>query len=65
MSIRVERELQNENFLPRVGFEPNPFCLQSERATTALRGMMSVSDLKFTGFHLSVLFFLKFTCSTW
>ena len=55
-SIRVERELQNEKFLPTVGSEPGTFHLRSERATTALRGLMSVSGLKFTGFNLSVLF---------
>ena len=53
---RVERELQNEKFLRTVGFEPGPFRLRSEHATTALRGMMSVCALKFTGFYLSVLF---------
>ena len=33
---RVERELQNEKFLPTVGFNPGAFCLRSEGATTEL-----------------------------
>ena len=37
---RVERELQNEKFLPNVGFEPGIFCLRSESATTELRGLV-------------------------
>ena len=43
---RVELELQNKKFLPIVGFEPGTFCLRSERATTELRGMMSVEWIK-------------------
>ena len=35
---RVQRELQNE----KGGFEPGTFRLRSERATTELRGLMSV-----------------------
>ena len=46
---RVDRELQNEKFLPTVGFEPGPAW--RERATTAVRGLIPVS-----GFYLSVLF---------
>ena len=42
----VERELQNEKFLPTVGFEPDVFRLGSERATTALKGLMFVAWLK-------------------
>ena len=38
---RVKRELQNEQFLTTVGFEPGTFHLQSEGATTELRGLMS------------------------
>ena len=38
---RVERELQNEKFLPTIGFEPGTFRLRSESTTTELRGLMS------------------------
>ena len=34
---RVERELQNENFLLALGFEPGAFRLRSEDATTELQ----------------------------
>ena len=44
--MRVERELQNEKFLPTVGFEPGTFRLRSERATTEPRGLMSVEWIK-------------------
>ena len=44
--MRVERELQNEKFLPTVGFEPGNFRLRSERATTEPRGLMSVKWIK-------------------
>ena len=55
---RVEPNLQNEKFLPTVGFEPGLFLLRSEHATctTAVRGLISVSGLKFTGFYFSVIF---------
>ena len=43
IGTRVERELQNEKWLPTVGFEPGIFCLRSECATTELRGQVSVS----------------------
>ena len=46
--------LKNKKFLLIVGFEPGPFGLQSEPATTELRVLMSVSGLKFTGFYLSI-----------
>ena len=38
---RVERELQNEKFLPTVGFEHGTFRFRSERATTEPRVLMS------------------------
>ena len=53
---RVKTKLQNDKSLPTVGFEPGAFRFRNERATTALRGLMSVRDLKFTGYYLSVLF---------
>ena len=52
----IECELQNVKFLPTVGVEPGPFRFPSERTTTALRRLMSLSGFKFTGFYLSVLF---------
>ena len=52
---RVERELQNEKFLPTVGFEPGTFRLQCEGATTELRGLMSVEWIK-VHLDLTVLF---------
>ena len=33
---RVEREVQNEKFLPNEGFEPGAFRLRSDGATTEL-----------------------------
>ena len=42
IGTRVERELQNEKFLPTVEFEPGTFRLRSKRVTTELRGPMSV-----------------------
>ena len=51
----VERELQNEKFLPNVGFEPGAFCLRSEGATTELRGLMSIDEIK-VHLGLTVLF---------
>ena len=51
----VERELQDEKFLPIVGFEPGAFCLRSEGATTELRGLMSVNGIK-VRIVLTVLF---------
>ena len=44
--MRDERELQNEKFLPTVGFEPGTFRLRSERATTEPRGLMLVEWIK-------------------
>ena len=38
---RVERELQNDKFIPTVGFELGTFRLRMEGATTGLRGLMS------------------------
>ena len=52
---RVERELQNEKFLPNVGFEPGAFRLRSEGATTELRRLMSVEGIK-VHLVLTVLF---------
>ena len=43
---RAKRELQNQNFLGTVGFEPEVFRLRSEDATTVLRGLMSVDGMK-------------------
>ena len=43
---RVEREIQNEKFLPTVGFESGAFRLRSEGVTTELRGLMSVDGIK-------------------
>ncbi len=48
--MRFERELQNEKFLPTVGFDHRTFRLRSERATTELRGLMSVEWIKFAWF---------------
>ena len=42
---QVERELQNEKFLPTVGFEPAAFRLRREGATTELR-RLSVEWIK-------------------
>ena len=47
---------KNVKFLPTVGLGPSPFGFLNERATTALRRLMSLSGLKFIGFYLSVLF---------
>ena len=52
---RVERELQDEKFLPTVGFEPGNFHLRSEGATSELRGLISVAWIKFH-LVLNVLF---------
>ena len=41
----VERVLQNEKFLPTVGFEKGTFLLQSELATTELGGLMSIHEV--------------------
>ena len=43
---RVERQLQNVNFLPTVGFEPGTSRLRSERDTTELRRLMSTEWIK-------------------
>ena len=43
---RVEHELQNVKFLPRVGFEPVTSRLLSERATTEPRRLMSTDWIK-------------------
>ena len=51
---RVERELQNVKVLPTVGFEPGTSRLQSERATTELRRLISI---EFIEVHL------VFTCA--
>ena len=40
---RVEREIQNEKFLPTVGFESGAF---REGVTTELQGLMSVDGIK-------------------
>ena len=40
------RELQNEKLLPSLQFEPGTFRVRNERATTELRGLMSVEWLK-------------------
>ena len=50
---QVERELQNE----KVGFETGIFRLRSERATTELRGLMSLEWIK-SQVVLPVLFLL-------
>ena len=44
--MRVERELQNEKFLPTVGFELGAFPLRSERVATEPRGLMLVELIK-------------------
>ena len=46
IGMRVERELQNENSLPNVGFEPRTFRLRSESATDVSR--VDKSSLGFT-----------------
>ena len=51
---RVERELQNEKFLPTVGFGPGTSRL-GECATTELRGLMSVERIN-VHLVLNVLF---------
>ena len=43
---QVEHELQNEKFLPTVGFESGTFRIRRERAITELRGLMSVEWIK-------------------
>ena len=43
---RLERELQNEKFLPTVGFEPGAFSLRSEGATPELRRLISFEWIK-------------------
>ena len=52
---QVDRELQNEKFLPTVGFEPGTFRLRREGATTELRGLMTVEWIK-VHLVLTVLF---------
>ena len=52
---RVKRELQNEKFLPIVGFEPGTFRLRTEGAITELRILMSVEWIK-VHLVLTVLF---------
>ena len=42
LGTRVERELQNETFLPTVGFEPGTLRIRSEDATSELRRLMTV-----------------------
>ena len=42
---QLERELQNEKFMPTVGFEPVAFRFRSEGATTELRRLMSVEGI--------------------
>ena len=42
----VERQLQNEKFLPTLGFEPGTFHIRIECATTELRGLMCVEWIK-------------------
>ena len=45
---RVERDLQNEKFLPTVGFEPGASSLRSEGATTELFNLLQwLWNLKF------------------
>ena len=61
--LQVERELQNEKFLPTVEFGPGAFRLRSEGTTTELREMMSVVGIKVHPV-LSVIF-SKFTGSMW
>ena len=39
----ASRELQNEEFLAIAEFEPSTFRLRSERATTVLRSLISIS----------------------
>ena len=39
--MRVEQDLQNEIFLPTLGFEPGTFRLRSEGVTTELRWLVS------------------------
>ena len=55
VKTRVEQELQNEKFLPTLGFEPGTIRLRSERATTELQGLISVEWIK-VHLLLSVLF---------
>ncbi len=43
---RVEHELQNVKSLPTVGFEHETFRLRIERATSEIRGLMSIKWLK-------------------
>ena len=52
---RVEPELQNEQFLPTVGFKPGTFRLRSEGATSGQRGLMSMEWIK-VHLVLTVLF---------
>ena len=42
IGTKVERELQNQKFLPTVGFEPGTFRLRSKCAITELWGLMTV-----------------------
>ena len=52
---RFEYELQNEKFLPAIGFEPGTFRLRSESATTEPRGQMTIGWIKIN-LVLTVLF---------
>ena len=42
---RIKHELQNETFLPTVGFEPGAFRLRNEGFITELRRLMSVEGI--------------------
>ena len=59
IGTRVERELQNENFMPTVGFQPGTFRLRSEGVTTELQRLVYGSSPGFT-----CAIFKKFTCIT-
>ena len=60
---RVKRELQNEKFVPTVGFELGAFRLRSEDATTELKRLMPVQLIK-VHMILTVLL-LEIYMSTW
>ena len=58
---RVERELQNEKFLPTVGFEPGAFCLRREGATTELQCTKTDfgrEDKSLPGFNCDIFFYI-------
>ena len=60
----ANRELQNEKFLPTVGFEPGPSAYEANSLSVELLKLINIDLLKVTAFYLNVLLIVTYTAKS-